>query len=146
MQNWIFSYRALNASIVPDSLKLYHHNCHIYIPTQQSFIKLHLCMYVCIYLGPPSITTHPRDVTIPQRTTTTLICSATGSETLMYSWERRSSSSWTTINNANSPLYVTDTTLNIGEYMYRCRVSNEAGSVVSNSATVNVYGEYCLNK
>jgi len=32
----------------------------------------------------------------------------------------------------------------VGQYTYRCVVRNEAGSVVSNSATVNVYGEYCM--
>ena len=66
----------------------------------------------------------------------------------MYYWERRSSgSSWTTVSNDNTAsYYTTNTALTIGEYMYRCRLSNEAGSVVSNSATVNVYGEYCTNQ
>ena len=73
----------------------------------------------------------------------TLMCRANGLGTLVYSWERRrSGSSWTTVSNDNTTSYTTDTTLTIGEYMYRCNVSNEAGSVVSNSATVNVYGEY----
>ena len=62
----------------------------------------------------------------------------------MYSWERSSGSTWTTVSN-NTTSYTTDTTLAIGQYMYRCRVSNEAGSVVSNIATVNVHGECCPN-
>ena len=105
-------------------------------------------MYVCIYnVGPPSITTHPRGVTISQETTTTLTCSATiESGTLMYSWERRSDIRWTTINNANSPAYTTNSNMAVGQYTYRCVVRNEAGSVVSNSATVNVYGEYYPNR
>jgi len=75
----------------------------------------------------------------------TLMCRVNGLGTLVYSWERRSSgSSWTTVSNNNTTSYTTDTTLIIGEYMYRCRVSNEAGSVVSNNATVNVYGKYCI--
>ena len=94
-----------------------------------------------MFAGPPSITTHPRDVTIPLRSATNLTCSADGDGTLMYSWERRSGSSWTTVSNDNTTSYTTDTTLTIGQYMYRCIVSNEAGSVMSNSATVNVYGE-----
>ena len=61
----------------------------------------------------------------------------------MYSWETRSGSSWTTINNANSPSYTTNRNMAVGQYTYRCAVRNEAGSVESNSATVNVYGEYC---
>ena len=63
--------------------------------------------------------------------------------TLLYSWERSSGSNWTTVSNDNTTSY--NATLAIGQYMYRCRVNNEAGSVVSNIATVNVYGEYCPN-
>ena len=73
----------------------------------------------------------------------TLMCKASALGTLTFSWERRSHRRWTTVSNDNTTSYTTDTTLTIGEYKYRCRVSNEAGSVVSNSATVNVYGEYC---
>ena len=63
--------------------------------------------------------------------------------TLKYSWERSSGtgSSWTTVSN-NNVLYTTNTTLAIGQYMYRCRVGNEAGSVVSNNGAMTVYGEY----
>ena len=109
----------------------------INIRTEQSLI-------VSIDTGPPSITTHPRDVTIPLRSTTTLTCSVDGYGTLIYSWERRSGSSWTTV--ANSPSYTTNSNMTVGQYMYRCIVSNEAGSVMSNSTTVNVYGEYCPNR
>ena len=74
----------------------------------------------------------------------TLMCSAIGSGTLRYSWEISSNgSSWTTVSDVNTTSYVTNTSLHIGQYMYRCNVSNEAGSVVSDNATVIVYGE-CL--
>ena len=76
-----------------------------------------------------------------------LMCRASGLGTLVYSWERiRSGSSWTSINNAKATSYTTSRRMAIGEYMYRCNVSNEAGSVSSNSTTVNVYGEYCPNR
>jgi len=66
---------------------------------------------------------------------------------LTYFWERRSSGSrWTTVSNDNTTSYTTDTTLTSGQYKYRCIVSNEAGSVVSNSATVNMYGECCVSE
>ena len=103
-------------------------------------------IFLTLATSPPSITTHPRDVTIPVGSTTTLTCSADGDGTLMYSWERRSGSSWTTVSNDNTTSYTTDTTLTSGQYMYRCIVSNEAGLVMSNSATVNVYGKYCPNR
>ena len=75
----------------------------------------------------------------------TLMCRVNSPGTLVYSWESSSGGSWTTVSNDNTTSYTTDTTLAIGQYMYRCRVSNEAGSVVSNIATVNVYGECCPN-
>ena len=74
------------------------------------------------------------------------MCRASGLGTLVYSWERSSGRRWTTVSNDNTTSYATDTTLTIGEYMYRCRVSNGTTMVVSNSATVNVYGEYCPNR
>ena len=89
------------------------------------------------------ITDPPTGGDVPMGRSITLMCRASGLRTLVYSWERRSSgSNWTTVSNDNTTSYTTDTTLAIGEHMYRCRVRNEAGSVVSNSTTVNVYGEY----
>ena len=89
---------------------------------------------------------HPKGDKVPVGRSITLMCRASSPGILTYSWERRTSgSSWTTVGNDNTTSYTTDTTLAIGQYMYRCRVSNEAGSVVSNNATVNVYGEYCPN-
>ena len=60
---------------------------------------------------------------------------------LTYFWERSSGSGWTTVSNDNTTLYTTNTTLTSGQYMYRCRVRNEAGSIWSKPTTVNVYGE-----
>ena len=94
----------------------------------------------------PVIADHPIDNSVPLGRSATLTCKAIGVGTLEYSWERSSgSSNWTTVSNDNTTSYTTDTTLAIGQYMYRCRVSNDAGSVVSNNAIVNVYGEYCPN-
>ena len=91
----------------------------------------------------PSVTTHPTGGDVPVGRSITLTCRASGTGTLVYSWERRSSGSmWTTVSNENTTSYATDTTMTIGEYMYRCRVSSDAGPVVSNNATVIVYGEY----
>ena len=74
------------------------------------------------------------------------MCSASGSGTLIFSWERSiNGSSWTTVSNANTTTYTTDTTLAIGQYVYRCRVSNEDESVVSTNATVDMYGKDCYS-
>ena len=95
---------------------------------------------------PPVITDHPTGGDVPMGRSITLMCRASGLGALVYSWERSSGSSWPTVSNDNTTSYTTDTTLTIGEYMYRCNVSNEAGSVVSINATVNVFGEYCPNR
>ena len=97
-------------------------------------------------LGPPVVTNHPSSSNdVPVGRNIILMCRASGLGTLEYSWERSFGSSWTTVSNDNTTSYTTDATLAIGQYMYRCRVSNDAGSVVSNNAIVNVYGEYCPN-
>ena len=88
---------------------------------------------------------HPINDNIILGKSITLMCRAYSVGTLVYSWERSSGSNWTTVSNDNTTSYTTDTTLAIGQYMYRCRVNNEVESVVSNIATVNVYGEYCPN-
>ena len=102
-------------------------------------------MMTQVFTGPPTITHHPAHINVPLSKSVTLTCRAVGLGTLTYFWERSSGSSWTTVSNDNTTSYTTDTTLAIGQYMYRCRVSNDAGSVVSNNAIVNVYGEYCPN-
>ena len=99
---------------------------------------------MCYSAGPPRITDHPVGGNVVIGHNVTLVCRASGLGTISYSWERSSdNSNWTTVSNDNTTSYTTDTTLAIGQYMYRCRVSNGAGSVVSNNAIVNVYGEYC---
>ena len=100
---------------------------------------------ICNLLGIPMIMDHPTGDDVIVGRSIALMCKASGLGTIVYSWERNSGSNWTTVSNDNTTSYTTDTTLAIGQYMYRCRVSNEAGSVVSNIATVNVYGEYCPN-
>ena len=88
----------------------------------------------------------PRSDKVPVGRSITLMCRASGQGILTYSWERKTTvDGWTTVSKDNTTLYTTDTTLAIGQYRYRCRVTNEAGSVVSNNAIVNVYGEYCPN-
>jgi len=93
------------------------------------------------------ITDQPTGGDVPMDGSITLMCGASGLGTLIYSWEiRRSDSSWTTIDNAKGTSYTTSRSVAVGQYMYRCNVINEAGSVVSDIATVNVYGEYCPNR
>jgi len=99
--------------------------------------------YFHTFVGPPEITDYRTGGDVPLGRSITLWCRARGLGTLAVSWERRSSGSrWITVNNAKAASYTTSRSLAIGLYLYRCRVSNEAGSVVSNSGTVIVYGKY----
>jgi len=99
-----------------------------------------------IYTGSPQITDHPTGGDVPMGRNITLMCRASGLGTLIYSWQTRSGRSWTIINNANRQSYTTNSNMAVGQYTYSCVVRNEAGSVLSNSTTVNVYGKYCTNK
>jgi len=93
------------------------------------------------------ITDHPTGGNIPMGRSITLMCKASGLGTLVYSWERRSfGSSWITVSNNNTTSYTTDTRLTNGEYIYKCRVSNDAGSVVSDGAIVIVCGKCVIIK
>ena len=109
--------------------------------------NLYLCIFnvCCCVSGSPIILDHPVSSDVPMNSSIVLTCRGNGTGPLEYSWEKSSGSSWTTVSNDNTTSYTTDTTLAIGQYMYRCRVRNDAGSVVSNNAIVNVYGEYCPN-
>ena len=106
--------------------------------------KLHQFLHM-LFLDIPVVANHPTGDNVLVGKNITLMCRASGTRTLEYSWEQNIDGNWTTVSNDNTTSYTTDTTLAIGQYMYRCRVSNEAGSIVSNIATVNVYGEYCPN-
>ena len=102
-----------------------------------------MCNYY--FIDVPEINGHPVGGDVPVNGNIELLCISSSLGTPTYSWERNIDGNWTTVSIDNTTSYTTDTTLAIGQYMYRCRVSNKAGSVVSNIATVNVYGEYCPN-
>ena len=69
----------------------------------------------------------------------TLKCNATGPGTLVYSWERKTGRKWTTVSR-HTKSYITSS-----PGQYRCRVTNEAGSIVSEIATVK-YCSKCVHK
>jgi len=92
-----------------------------------------------LYVGPPIIVVQPVGGDTAMGHHATLTCLANGKGILVYSWEMmESDGDWTILDSSNATTYVTS----VGG-VYRCVVSNEAGLVQSNSATVNIYGEYC---
>ena len=83
------------------------------------------------------ITEHPVGGDVPIGMNITLGCKASGLGSLKYSWQRHHAGSWST----DSVTSYTATTSGF----YRCRVSNEAGSVVSNRTRVNIYGKFTVS-
>ena len=89
----------------------------------------------------PTITTQPQDVEVKENETATFTVKVTGTEPLSYRWQQSTDSgqSWTDIGGATDATYITvATTTNMNGTQYRCVVSNSAGSVTSNVATLTV--------
>jgi len=83
----------------------------------------------------PAITSHPQNQAVAEGQTATFSVTATGTAPLQYQWFRNSM----VINGATSPSFTTSATVlaDDGSRM-RVRVSNVAGSVDSNEATLSV--------
>ena len=94
--------------------------------------------------GPPSITTHPSSQLITIAMTITLNCEGTGGGSITYHWEtsKINGGQWMNISNSNSRTLVVR---NLDQsQQYRCVVSNEAGSIRSNIATITVLSKCAL--
>ena len=89
----------------------------------------------------PVITTQPKTTTAADGTTVTFSVTATGG-TLSYQWQYRKSASGTWTNSASASGKTANFKVNartaINGYQYRCIVTNEAGSVTSNIATLTI--------
>jgi len=74
-------------------------------------------------------------------------CLASGEGTMQYKWEKyqSSSNSWKRpslrVVNIISPKLIFRVIMEEDEGIYRCVATNHDGSVVSNNATITVYGE-----
>ena len=92
-------------------------------------------MYI-IATGPPVIKRpqHKNNVPLKEGSSYTISCRADGYGSLTYYWEKNVSNEWMTVDSNNKTSYKT---MNTGEY--RCKVINEAGSVVS--PVITVYGK-----
>ena len=87
----------------------------------------------------PTIGTQPADKSVTEGETATFTVNATGSD-LSYQWQQNTNgSAWTDIiGETNATYTIATTTMNINGTQYRCVVSNSAGSVTSNAATLTV--------
>jgi PKD repeat protein len=90
---------------------------------------------VSVALVPPSIITHPADQSVTEGQTATFSVVAEGTESLFYQWQKNG----VDIAGATSAAYTTpETTLADDGATFRCIVTNAAGSVTSDAATLTV--------
>ena len=81
---------------------------------------------------------------------TALSCSAIGMGPIYYKWEKYYSSNNSWISPSHRAMNVTSLDLIFSviseedEGVYRCVVTNDDGSVISNNATIHVYGKYSM--
>lgn len=87
-----------------------------------------------------TIITQPTDKSVIEGKTATFTVNATGSEPLSYQWQQNmNGSGWTDITGETNDTYTTGkTTMDMNGTQYRCVVSNSAGSVISDAATLTV--------
>ena len=87
-----------------------------------------------------TIITQPADKSVIEGKTATFTVNATSSEPLSYQWQQNmNGSGWTDITGETNATYTTGkTTMDMNGTQYRCVVSNSAGSVISDAATLTV--------
>ena len=88
----------------------------------------------------PSITTQPGNATVKAGETATFTIAASGTG-LTYQWQidRNDGNGWVNIDGATAASYTTSTVdISCNGFKYKCVVSNSAGNVESNSATLTV--------
>ena len=90
--------------------------------------------------GPPHFLTHPISHTVTAGMNITLYCNVSGYK-VSYVWERRTDgSAWSRISNSQSYKYEVK---NIQQsQQYRCVPGNDAGSIISNEAIIQVLSKY----
>lgn len=87
---------------------------------------------------PPIITLNPSNQNVNIGESVSFNISATG-KNLFYQWQKLVNSSWVGVANGNSSSYIINSAAaSDNNTIYRCVVSNSAGSVNSNSATIFV--------
>ena len=90
------------------------------------------------------ITAHPSGGNVALQNNITFACKATGQGSLLFTWELHGNTSdWHVADVTNATSY-TVTAEASGKFMYRCKVANEAGSVTSDEASINVFGKYFI--
>lgn len=85
------------------------------------------------------ITIQPTGGNVPIGNNITLVCQAIGQGPLRFFWEAYNNiSDWRVVDASNTTSY-TIRTVTDGKFMYRCTVTNKAGSVTSGETSINVF-------
>ena len=98
-----------------------------------------------VNMAPPQIVSEPSDLTVLENEPATFSLSATGSGTVTYQWDRSddAGATWASIAGATNDTYVlASAALGDSGARFRCTVTNEAGSVQSQAATLTVNVNY----
>ena len=88
-------------------------------------------------ITPPVITTQPSPITVAEGSSATFAVEASGND-ISYQWQVFKSDQWTNIQNATSASYTTVGTRSADGNRYRCVISNAAGAIYSDPATLTV--------
>ena len=90
----------------------------------------------------PTIITQPTSVVVSEGSDATFSIVADG-DGLLYQWQINTDDTWQNISGANSSQYSVVAVGSLGGSIYRCVVSNAAGTVYTNTAVLNISsGEY----
>ena len=106
--------------------------------------------FSCCYTALPNITMQPTPVTFKagDKNVTAMSCKAIGVEPIHYQWERYHSLDNNWITPSHRAMDTTSPNLKFSiiteedEGPYRCIVTNDDGSIISDSATMFVYGKH----
>jgi fibronectin type 3 domain-containing protein len=109
--------------------------------TSTSTQTAHWSFYATLTEGatatPPSITTQPASVTVNAGQSASFSVTAGGTVPLTYQWQQLVGSTWTNVG-SNSATFTISSAATANAGSYRVTVSNAAGSVTSNTATLTV--------
>ena len=87
----------------------------------------------------PTITTQPQSVTVNEGKTATFKVVATDADSYQWQYKKPGDTGWTNVSkNGTSAAYSLTTAARHNGYTYRCKVTNAAGSVYTNTVTLTV--------